>query len=434
MLNFEKRNLVRNFKLEFQDSVVNGWTFVAPRPELKPNYSVKSLGENENILMISSNGDKYAFGCWEGEVDLEVGKWYRASVSVNIKDIADPENSILASVAEHLLLPQSTCSLNPKVELVQVFKHQKACDGNKFELYLRSTEKGCVEWSHPCVIEIPTPVHRNVKVATARFGNTITEKALLAEMQRQRISEKLEQAGALNADVVLLPEFCQIIGLEKDTNYFEAAENVPEGPTCKMLSSAAKKFGMYVIAGMIEKRGSYMFNTAVIFDRKGNFMGQYDKTHLTFGELKTGFSCGDDYPIFDLDFGRIGIHICYDEWFPEVSRYFAHKGVEILFLPVAGGKPITWRTRALDNNIYFVSSSINPPSMIIDSSGAIIAETHGDGLAFASLDLDYPKTNHYGDPTLRYGMPCIKPQMRNVIDNRLIQILYKCMKSQCDNT
>lgn len=133
----------------------------------------------------------------------------------------------------------------------------------------------------------------------------------------------------------------------------------------------------------------YNFNTAVLFDRKGEFIGRYDKTHLTIEELFDGLSCGADYPVFDLDFGRIAVHICYDEWFPEVSRLYAHKGAEILFLPVWGGKPMTWRTRALDNNIYFVASSITPPNMVIDSSGRIIAETHDDGIAYADLNLAY---------------------------------------------
>ena len=133
--------------------------------------------------------------------------------------------------------------------------------------------------------------------------------------------------------------------------------------------------------------------------------------------------------MFDLDFGRVGVHICYDEWFPEVARYYAHQGVEILFLPVAGGKPITWRTRALDNGVYFVSASINPPSMVISSSGAILAETHDDGVACADLNLDVRPVNWYIDPTLSYGMPCIVPQMRNCLEDRLVEALGVALRS-----
>lgn len=234
----------------------------------------------------------------------------------------------------------------------QVFKYNSKEEGNKVELYLRCTETGSVEWYEPYIVKIEPPKHRVIRAATVRFGNSILTRPLTLEGQRVRIAQKLDEVAALKPDIVVFPEFSPVIGVPRENyrTYFDnVAEGVPDGKLCRILSRAAAKHGMYVIAGIIEKRDKCMFNTAVIFDRKGNFIGQYDKTHLTFGEMKEGFSCGGDYPVFDLDFGRIGIHICYDEWFPEVSRYYAYKGAEILFLPVAGGKPITWRTRALYN-------------------------------------------------------------------------------------
>ncbi len=227
-------------------------------------------------------------------------------------------------------------------------------------------------------------------------------------------------------------EYSPIIGVARDVygSYWEVAEAVPGGPTGALLSKKARQHRMYVLAGVIERRGDYLFNTAVLFDREGRFLGQYDKTHPTFGELQQGFSCGSAYPLFDLDFGRIAIHICYDEFFPEVARSFAHQGAEILFLPVAGGKPITWRTRALDNGLYFVAASITPPSMIIGLIGAILAETADDGIAFADLNLDVRAVNGYGDATLSYGMPCIAPQMRNRLDDTLLETLFNAMRAE----
>ncbi len=67
--------------------------------------------------------------------------------------------------------------------------------------------------------------------------------------------------------------------------------------------------------------------------------------------------------------------------------------------------------------------------MIIDSSGAIIAETHGDGVVCADLNLDCRQTNWYGDPTLTYGMPCAVPQMRNVLDDRLLEDLANVVRA-----
>ena len=106
---------------------------------------------------------------------------------------------------------------------------------------------------------------------------------------------------------------------------------------------------------------------------------------------------------------------------------YAHLGAEILFLPVWGGKPITWRTRALDNAVYFVSASVNPPSMIIGSSGEILAETHAEGVVYADLNLDLRETNVYRDPTLAHGMPYTVPHLRYCLDESLLDLLHERM-------
>ena len=420
----KQKNLVHNPTFSGISSLEE-WSFSSPRSEIALGCQWdKSSGGNS--LRLLATGDRNAFGCWKGKVDLKIGKWYKASVRVKMQKIAEPYLSILARVGKHLLLPKSTSE--NEICLEQVFQIGTEYEGDEIELFLRSAATGQVEWFDPKVIEIDPPTPRMVRVPTVRFG--MPDSKLTIEMQQNRIIEKMRMAGALRPDITVLTEFSNIAGmdLKEIKSYKDVAESVPDGPTCKIISAAAKQFNMYVIAGIIEIRDKYLYNTAVIFDRHGNFVGQYDKTHLTIYELTEGFSCGQDYPVFDLDFGKIGVLICYDEWFPEVSRYYAYKGAEILFLPVMGGKPMVWRTRALDNGLYLVSSSHNPPSMIIDSSGAIIAETHGDGIACADLNLDYRKTNAYGDPTLSYGMPLTMPQMRNVIDDKLISDLAGLMR------
>ena len=422
----EQGNLVVNAEFRGGPQCVDDWRFVAPRDEIAPGKDVRSLADGSRRLVIKATGDRRAFGCWQGRAELEIGKWYRASVRVRVSQIRDPELAVFVQVARHFLIPLT--GWGDEAVLEQTFQHTNAQEGNGVEFYLLATDRGEAEFFCPEVVEIPKPDHRIARVAAIRFG--ASDGPLSLAGQRERIAAKLDMAGALNPGIVALPEFSPIIGVAEDEygSYLNVAEEVPGGPLCRVLSGKAAEHGMYVLAGMIERRSAYVFNTAVIFGREGELVGRYVKTHLTFGELQKGISCGEDYPVFDLDFGRIAIHICYDEWFPEVARYYAHQGAEILFLPVAGGKPITWRTRALDNGLYFVSASINPPSMIISSSGAIIAETHGDGLAVADLNLDYRETNHYINPTLAYGMPCIIPQMRHVLDHGLLDRLHQTMR------
>jgi predicted amidohydrolase len=424
MTPFEARNLVTNAGFRVDNNGVMEWSYWSPRPEIALSHSVNCEGGRR--LVLSATGDKRAFGCWKGTTQLEAGQRYRASVRARIEGIEHPELAIFAQVAQHYLLLANISG--GELLLERSFQHNKSEDGNDIELYLRSTESGSVEWYDPQVVTVAKPERRMARVATARFGELA--ESITPEMQLRRIADKLDVAGRIGSDIVCLPEFSPMIGTGlDDERCVGLAEESPTGQACGILAAKAREHGMYVIAGILERRGAHVFNTAVIFGRNGEFVGHYDKTHLTFCELKWGISCGDTYPVFDLDFGRIGIHTCYDEWFPEVARNYAHQGVELLFLPVAGGKPITWRTRALDNGIYFVSSAILPPSMIIDSSGEIIAETHGDGLVYADLDMSERQVNYYKDPSLTYGMPCIAPQMRGALDNELIDELYSLMTS-----
>jgi predicted amidohydrolase len=130
-------------------------------------------------------------------------------------------------------------------------------------------------------------------------------------------------------------------------------------------------------------------------------------------EIEGGLSPGSEYPVFRTDFGIIGIQICYDNFFPEVSRSLALKGAEIIFLPIWGdtrGDFYEWdivaRARAIDNAVYLVASMYDGPdkSLIIDPDGKILPDDDGfKGLKTASIDLSkrtferWLSVNGYGE-------------------------------------
>lgn len=416
------------------DRLHGEWRTDAPRPELAPLARIEAGADGERELVLEGIGDRHALGCWHRPARLVPGCWYRATVQARTTGIERPGLSVFAQVAGHFLTPRPALQ-SPRepapadtLYLQCTFRHEPhPAEQDRMELYLRAAPTGRIAWSRAAVTQIPRPPARVARIATIRFGEP--PAPLTMADQRERIAAKLDQAGAMGADIAALTEFSPVQGVPESVygSWADAAEPVPGGPACRVLAEAARRHRMYVIAGVIHRRGRHVFNTAVLFDRSGELLGCYDKTHLTFGELRAGISCGADYPVFDLDVGRVAIHICYDEWFPEVARYYAHRGAEMLFLPVAGGKPITWRTRALDNRLYFIAAATGPPSMIIDSSGAIIAEMHGDGVACADIDPGDRQTNWYGDPTLTRGMPCIAPQMRMTTDDRLLADLHRLM-------
>ena len=128
---------------------------------------------------------------------------------------------------------------------------------------------------------------------------------------------------------------------EQDAENFDLAETIP-GETSEVFSSLAKELGVVIIAAYFEKRSSAMYhNSAIVLDSDGAHLGTYRKTHIPQDpdfEEKFYFTPGDqDFPVWDTAFGKIGVLICWDQWFPEAARLMALKGAEILFYPTAIG-------------------------------------------------------------------------------------------------
>lgn len=176
------------------------------------------------------------------------------------------------------------------------------------------------------------------------------------------VLELLDRAGNDKTDIAVLPE---------DYFYMAKVNEAVELP-CDIIDRAgaiARKFGMYVIFPVIEQRAGKRYNTSLIIDRKGAVVGRYDKAHLTPGEKDNcGLTPGDDLPVFDLDFGKIGIVTCYEIYFQEMARILALKGAEIIFFPHQIAEPgeVFWETlvkaRAADNCVYMVACSFGVPT------------------------------------------------------------------------
>ena len=199
-------------------------------------------------------------------------------------------------------------------------------------------------------------------------------------------------------DLVVLPE--ANTNMKTGRAYPERAEPIPGGPTWKIVSRNAKKFHVNIVAGAIQRDAAGdMHNVAFIADRQGKLAGIYRKVHLTVGECDQGLIPGTEFPVFDLDFGRIGILICWDNWFPETARMLRMNGAELLVFPIARDGQYqhwehVWPTRAMDNAIPLVTSLRGggpSPSCIIDRDGHILAASHKhDVPAVADVDLAWP--------------------------------------------
>jgi len=177
-----------------------------------------------------------------------------------------------------------------------------------------------------------------IKIALVQMTCAADKGPNLEKAQRQ-----IAAAAAQGANVVCLPElfaglyFCQT----EDFSQFDQAEPIP-GPTCAALAEAARQHGVVVLTSIFERRAAGLYhNTAVVLDADGRLAGTYRKMHIPddphFYE-KFYFTPGDlGFSSFATRFGRIGVCICWDQWFPEAARLTALTGADVIFYPTAIG-------------------------------------------------------------------------------------------------
>ena len=159
----------------------------------------------------------------------------------------------------------------------------------------------------------------------------------------RRTVERVEEASRKGAQIICLPELyrTKYFPQEEKQDVSKFAETVP-GETTKSFSALAKKNSIVIIAPIFEKtsNGKY-YNSAVVIDSDGKTLGVYRKMHVPFDPLfyeKNFFESGDKgYLVFETHYARVGVLICYDQWFPEAARIIALKGAEIIFYPTAIG-------------------------------------------------------------------------------------------------
>lgn len=153
----------------------------------------------------------------------------------------------------------------------------------------------------------------------------------------------IAEAAAAGAELVLLPElhrsryFCQ----QEEASRFDLAEAIP-GPTSRALADAARRRGVVVVGSLFEKRAPGLcHNTAVVLDRDGSMAGSYRKMHIPDDpgyHEKFYFTPGDQgFQPIDTSLGRLGVLVCWDQWFPEAARLMALAGAEVLLYPTAIG-------------------------------------------------------------------------------------------------
>ena len=256
---------------------------------------------------------------------------------------------------------------------------------------------------------------REVKVAALQFS---CSKDVQENINK---AEKMVREAADNgANIILLPElferqyFCQ----EKRYDYYDYALPLEKNPAVNRFKEVAKELGVVIPVSFYERDIDRLFNTVAMIDADGCVLGIYRKTHIPddhFYQEKFYFTPGDTgFKVFDTRFGRIGVGICWDQWFPEAARCMALQGAEILMYPTAIGSELYldkdssehWKrcmqghsaanmmpviaSNRIGTESDVTSMTFYGHSFITDGTGAIIeeADDHTHTVLTAEFDLD----------------------------------------------
>ena len=227
----------------------------------------------------------------------------------------------------------------------------------------------------------------------------------------ERARQMLEQAKRDGAELAVLPEmFC----CPYSNRFFRSYGEEEGGPAWQALSGMAREFSFYLVAGsMPELKDGQVYNTAYVFDRTGQQIAKHRKAHLfdidveggqRFQESET-LSPGDQITVFDTEFGRLGLCICFDFRFQEMAKAMADRGAQLIIVPAAFNMttgPAHWelmfRQRAVDNQVFTLGTAparneeeeyvSYGNSILVDPWGTVLARAGaGEELLLADIDL-----------------------------------------------
>jgi predicted amidohydrolase len=399
------------------ESAPDGWSTAAPREEIRPDFSYDPKGgrDGKGSFLITADQREGLDGYWVRTVPIKGAHYYRFHAVRKIVNVEVPRRSAVVRVlwqdeggkpvsadapAATGYLKGWTPMAEPEyptdketdaegwTEVSDTYRAPAKATHAVIELHFQWAPSAKIEWSEVGLTETPSPAGRKVRLAAVHFRPSGKSPA----SNCREFAPLIEEAAQRHADLVVLPETLTYFGTGK--NYVECAEPVP-GPSTEYFGQLAKKHDLYIVAGLLERDGHLIYNVAALLGPDGSLIGKYRKTCLPRGEISGGLAPGHEYPVFKTRFGKLGLMICYDGFFPEVARHLSNRGAEVIAWPVWGCNPDLASARACENHIYLVSSTYEDISRhwivtgVFDHQGKTIALAKQWGtVVVAEVDLD----------------------------------------------
>jgi predicted amidohydrolase len=379
--------------------------------------------EEGGILGMRDGGKAHCFGKWLSTAEVQPGAAYTARVEYHAEGVAHEPLSVYVLmnwknadgqyIRREYMERSEGCGGSGWVAMARTAMAPESAAS--VELELSFCETGTVRYRNLSLTAAEAVPPRPVRIASAFFE------------PRRNLVKNLDtmlglcgQAGEMKADILVFTEYAYDRG---------AAQTMRErgcpfpGAVTGRFSEMARKYNMYILVNLAEEEDGFYFNSTAVIDRAGALIGRYRKAHLPTMEKEAGFCPGGELPVFALDFGTIGMLICFDLEYPEAGRTLRHKGAEIIFVPTVGNYLVQSQMQARWNGVYVVTSGGDGPhnSRIVNPHGEIIAsyEGPGDGLAFAVIDL---AGGCYRGPGTGFGPPA--SDTRNALRAKRREDLY----------
>ncbi|MEI6511831.1 MAG: carbon-nitrogen hydrolase family protein [bacterium] len=335
----------------------DGWEVVIPNKAIAPTFKLIKSSSGKMQLMAQGNGRKECFGyirCPITPMLSSTDRAFRLRVRLRYEGMTDLNRNLVHMVMADMY--NNGIFMYRKEGGYLVGDNRFRGCGHELEtaeirIYFRFSPHGKVWWDEISLQECDPIPPRLVKIATVWGGNSL-----------EGCAKWLDLAGQKGADICLLPEFF-------DGKNNKNADTI-NGPGPSLLSAKAKQWKMYTSGTFIEKRGDICLNSAPLYDRNGKLVGIQSKNNLFDPEEDDGTTPGTGYEVFNTDFGKVGIMICYESWFPETARLLAYKGAELVLFPNAGFYRSLMPARAADNGVWLAVSSLGGQGGVWDSSGA----------------------------------------------------------------